>query len=334
MGASRRYDRRAGRRRGRAASRLLWPALAGLLAVAAVPVSAMAASQGTSVSPPVPVLHWRSCDSGFQCATARVPLDYRHPGGATISIAVIEHLATDRTRPVGTLFLNGGGPGPQIDGFVASFAGFPAALRARFNILTFDERVLGGSTPVQCFPDAAAENKLLAALPTAFPVGARQDSIWEKTLARFDAECARNGGSLLRHDTSADDARDMNLLRQAVGAPRLNYIGLSYGTGLGAIYANLFPAAVGRMVLDGNVDPVTWSEGGSLPWALREGTDLAAAAVTRSFLALCGQASTAACAFSAGTPAATEAKYATLLHRLRQRPVTIGTPPQTFTYAD
>jgi hypothetical protein len=62
-----------------------------------------------------------------------------------------------------------------------------------------------------------------------------------------------------------------------------------YGTRLGAIYANLFPATVGHMVLDGNLDPVAWSEGGSLPWALREGTDLAAAAVTRSFLDLCGQ---------------------------------------------
>lgn len=334
IGASRRSDRRAGWRRGRAASRLLWPALAGFLAVAAVPVSAAAAGQGTSASPPVPVLNWRSCDSGFQCATARVPLDYQHPDGATISIAVIEHLATDRTRPAGTLFLNGGGPGAQIEGFVAAFAGIPAALRAQFTIITFDERGFGQSSPAQCFPDAAAENKLLTDLPTAFPVGARQDATWEKTLARFDAACARNGGSLLQHDTSTDDARDMDLIRQAVGAPELNYIGLSYGTGLGAIYANLFPATVGRMVLDGNLDPVAWSEGGTLPWALREGADLAAAAVTRSFLDLCGKATTAGCAFSAGTPAATRAKYATLLHRLRQHPVTIGTPPQAFTYAD
>jgi len=79
---------------------------------------------------------------------------------------------------------------------------------------------------------------------------------------------------------------------------------------------------------------VAWSEGGTLPWALRERADLAAAAVTRSFLDLCGQAGTTGCAFSAGTPAATRAKYTTLLQRLRQHPVTIGTPPQAFTYAD
>lgn len=187
---------------------------------------------------------------------------------------------------------------------------------------------------VQCFPDAAAQNKLLGGLPAGFPVGAQQVAAWEKTWARFDAVCARNGGSLLHHDSSTDVARDMNLLRQAVGAPTLNYIGLSYGTGLGAIYANLFPATVGHMVLDGNLDPVAWSEGGSLPAGLREGEDLAAAAVTRSFLSLCGKATTAACAFSAGTPAATQAKYATLLQRLRMHPVTIGTPPQAFTYAE
>jgi hypothetical protein len=89
------------------------------------------------------------------------------------------------------------------------------------------------------------------------------------------------------------------------------------------------------MILDGNLDPETWSASGSpLPDALREGADLATAAVVRSFLNLCGQATTAACAFSAGTPAATQAKYATLLRRLREHPVTFGTPPQTFTYAD
>jgi pimeloyl-ACP methyl ester carboxylesterase len=126
----------------------------------------------------------------------------------------------------------------------------------------------------------------------------------------------------------------MNLLRQAVGAPRLNYIGLSYGTGLGAIYANLFPATTGRMVFDGNLNPVAWTSGGPLPGGMRQGQDLAIAATLRSFLDLCGKASPTACAFSAGTPAATRAKFATLLDRLLRHPVTIGNPPQAFTYAD
>jgi pimeloyl-ACP methyl ester carboxylesterase len=322
-------------RRGVAAAGLLAfaPATIGTASAAQVPQFGSASAR-VAAAPRVPRLSWAPCDDGFQCATAQVPLDYQHPDGATVSLAVIEHLATDPAGAAGTLFLNGGGPGPQIDGFVAGFAGFPAPLRERFNIITFDERGFGRSTAVQCFPDAAAENALLGGLPPGFPVGAQQDAVWEQTLAQFGAECARNGGSLLQHDTSTDAARDMDLLRQAVGVPSLNYVGLSYGTGLGAIYANLFPDTVGHMVLDGNLDPVAWSEGGNLPEALREGADLAAAAVTRSFLSLCGEAATTACAFSAGTPAATQAKYGRLLQRLRRHPVTIGTPPQTFTYAE
>jgi pimeloyl-ACP methyl ester carboxylesterase len=325
------------------ASRLLQSLVlaTGLLAVtitpaATVPAGAAAAisRQGMAGAPPVPVLNWRSCDDGFQCATARVPLDYRHPHGAMISIAVIRHLATDHAHQAGTLFINGGGPSEQIEPFIAAeYSLIPAAIRERFDIITFDPRGFGFSTAVRCFPTAAAEGKFLGGLPP-FPVGPQQDAAWERTYARFDALCAQRNGSLLDHDTTADVARDMNLLRQAVGAPRLNYIGLSYGTGLGATYANLFPASVGHMVLDGNLNPVTWTSGGSLPASLREDSDLASAAGMRTFLNLCGQAATAACAFSAGTPGATEAKFGALLHRLLLHPVTIGTPPQTYTYAD
>jgi pimeloyl-ACP methyl ester carboxylesterase len=317
-------------------SRLLWPAvavsLAGLLAAAIVPVTASAAASRRSAAP-VLVLNWRSCDGGFQCATVRVPLDYRHPHGKTISIAVVRHRAADPARRVGSLFVNSGGPAEQVESFVAGYGEIPAALRARFDIISFDPRGFGFSTAVRCFRTVAAENKFLAALPP-FPVGARQDSAWERTYARFDARCAQRNGSLLDHDTTADVARDMNLLRQAAGDPVLNYLGLSYGTGLGATYANLFPATVGHMVLDGNLDPVAWTRGGRLPSSLRRGSDLASAATMRAFLNLCGKATTAACAFSAGTPAATRARFAGLLHRLLRHPVTIGTPPQTFTYAD
>jgi pimeloyl-ACP methyl ester carboxylesterase len=298
----------------------------GLAAFALAPASLAAPA------PPVLVLDWGSCHGGFQCATARVPLDYRHPDGAKISIAVIRHLATDPAHRLGSLFINGGGPGVQDDGLVSSYQVIPAALRASYDIITFDPRGFGASTPIQCFPTRAAENILLAPINGYYPAGAHQISVWERTWAAFDAHCARNAGPVLYHDSTADVARDMNLLRQAVGDPVLNYAGLSYGTGLGASYANLFPGTTGHMVLDGNLDPVAWTrQYGGLPTWLRTGRDQATAAVLRDFLDLCGQASTAACAFSAGTPAATRAKFATLLHRLHQRPVTIGTPPQTYT---
>jgi pimeloyl-ACP methyl ester carboxylesterase len=149
-------------------------------------------------------------------------------------------------RRLGSLFINGGGPGEQIEGLVDFYPSLPAVLRKRFNIIFFDPRGFGYSTAVRCFPDAAAEQKFLSALPP-FPVGSQQDAAWERAYARFDARCAKTHSPLLDHDTSTGVARDMNLLRAAVGDPVLNYLGVSYGTGLGAIYANLFPSRVGRM---------------------------------------------------------------------------------------
>jgi pimeloyl-ACP methyl ester carboxylesterase len=336
--------------RARAArTRGLRTAIAGLLTLAIVPLTAASASAASAVAPTasrsasgvaetvaetaVPALAWHPCHDGFQCATVRVPLDYRHGHGATIDIAVIRHRATDPAHRIGTLFVNGGGPVEQIDSVVAQFGAIPAQLRQRFDIVTFDPRGFGYSTAIRCFPSVAAQNAFLAALPP-FPNDARQDAAWERTYARFDALCAQRGGPLLGHDTTADVARDMDLIRQAVGAPTLNYIGLSSATGLGAVYANLFPVTTGHMVLDGNVDPVAWTSGGPRPSTLREGADVASAATLRSFLELCGAASTSACAFSAGRPAATVAKFAALARRVSAHPLTIGTPPQTVTYAD
>src|SRR5580700_8990333 len=117
---------------GKAASRLRRPAAqlaaAALLAAVLVPAAAAAAAPG-SATPPVPVLRWRSCYGGFQCATARVPLSYRDPRGAMISIAVVRHLATDPARRAGTLFYNGGGPMVQVLSFVTGgFGEIPAAV--------------------------------------------------------------------------------------------------------------------------------------------------------------------------------------------------------------
>jgi pimeloyl-ACP methyl ester carboxylesterase len=302
--------------------------VAGVAAVAVVPLTASAAT-----TRPVPGLHWRPCDGQFQCATARVPLDYRHPHGRTISLALIRHPATDGARRAQTLFINFGGPSEQIGQFTADFGAIPAALRARFDLVTFDPRGIGFSTGLRCFPTMAAENRLIGALPP-FPVGAAEVRTWERAYATFDQRCARNGGALIDHDTTEDVARDLDRLRQAVGAARLNYLGLSYGTGLGAVYANLFPSKVGHFVLDGNLDPVAWTRASALPSSLRRGEDLAAAATMNDFLDLCGQAGQARCAFSAGSPAATRAKWQTLLRRLRAHPVKFGSPPQVVTYAD
>ena len=290
-----------------------------------------------SAGPAVPELAWKPCEHGFYCATAHVPLNYRDPRGPRIRIAVISSRATGPGRSLGWLFFNGGGPEPQVSGFSAVYSTFPAQWRERYNIITFDPRGLGYSTQVRCYPSEAAEQRATGKgnLP-AFPMDKAQADAYARAFAKLDTRCARHAGPLLDHASSADTARDMNLLREAVGAPALNYYGASYGTLLGAIYANLFPATTGRMVLDGNINPVTWSTGGSrVPSFVRIGTGQATEAVMTAFLRLCGQASRKACAFSAGTSAATIAKWHRLLRLARQHPITIGGPQAgTYGYAD
>ncbi len=308
---------------------------------AAVLVSGLAVGLGptpaaAAAGPAVPTLAWTACGTGFQCATARVPLDYRQPNGPTISIAVMRHQATDPAHRIGTLFVNGGGPTEQLADFDKEYTELPANVIADYDIVAFDPRGFGYSSAVQCFPTQSAEQSFVAPAESfGLPYSQDQIAIWEKTWTAFDATCAKTNASsgLLQHDSTADVARDMDLLRQAVGDPVLNYFGVSYGTLLGSIYANLFPHNVGRMVLDGNINAVALTdEGGSLPEFVRDGSAQASSQVMNEFLTLCGEASTTQCAFSAGSPAATRAKFTTLFDRLAAGPVTIPIAPPNCGY--
>ena len=284
-----------------------------------------------ATTPTVPTLNWATCDTDFQCATAQVPLDYRQPDGPAISIAVMRHLATDPAHRLGTLFINGGGPSEQIAEFANQYTEVPASLRADYDVVDFDPRGFGYSSAVQCFPTQDAEQTFLSAADEGFPYGQSQTATWEQTWTAFAATCAQTnaGSGLLQHDSTADVARDMDLLRQAVGDPVLNYFGVSYGTLLGSIYANLFPNTVGRMVLDGNVNAVAVTdEGGSVPEFIRDGSAQASAQALTVFLTDCGNVSSTQCAFSAGSPSATQAKFTTLLGRLAAHPLNVtGLPP-------
>jgi pimeloyl-ACP methyl ester carboxylesterase len=289
-------------------------ALMVLLVVGTAPekVDAEAVADGSSAS--IPELAWQPCadpgQSGFECATARVPLDYADPQGSTIDLAVIRHQASDPTNRIGALFFNPGGPGGAgTEDLPAWIDLFPAEVRQRFDIISWDPRGIGASTAVQCFDTQEAEQNFFARpFLNFFPVGDAQKRVWIHRYARFGQLCEQRNGDLLAHVSTADSARDMDLLRQAVGEPRLNYLGVSYGILLGATYANLFPGKVRAMVLDGNVDPVAWANGGKertfLSTSLRMGADKASAKTLNAFLTLCGRASTDQCAFSAGGAAA------------------------------
>jgi len=284
---------------------------------------------GAPAAVPVPKLSWRACEKGLQCAIARVPLDYSDPREGTIHLAVIRHRATDPAHRIGTLFVNPGGPGGSgvaaLPGFVSLF---PAVVRARFDIASWDPRGVGASTPVECFASARDANRFLdgVVVGSSFPVGNAEMARWIRRYRAFGRDCERRSGGLLRHVSTADTARDLDVLRRAVSDRRLSYYGFSYGTFLGATYANLFPDHVRALVLDSNLEPRAYvrpqikANGGRLlTTELRGRSDQSAARTLDAFLDLCG-ADTADCAFSAGSPAATRAKYAALLQRLQRPP--------------
>jgi pimeloyl-ACP methyl ester carboxylesterase len=291
----------------------------------------------------VPTVAWHRCPAGsaaamaggFLCATLAAPLDYRDPSGAKIKLAVVEHAATGPARR-GVIFFNPGGPGGPGTVQLPAYVGFwPKELLREYDIVSWDPRGSGASTAVQCFASQAAESAFLGKY-AFFPAGRGQQGAYIQRWREFGKICAARNGALLRHVSTADTARDLNLLRQALGQRKLNYLGISYGTFLGATYANLFPRRAGRLVLDGNVPPKAWTNRGHpnprLSTYLRLGSDQAAAKALDAFLSICGQRSTQACAFSAASPAATKAKWDALLARLRKAPITLG--GTAYTYAE
>ena len=310
------------------------------LALAAVLVGTAALTPASAAAVPAPKLSWRPCaepeQKGFECATARrVPLDYDNPRGGKIQLAVIRQRATDPGHRIGSLFYNPGGPGGAGTALPLVIDLFPAEVRARFDIVSWDPRGVGASTAVKCFasPQDKNEGAFLGGLVVgnSFPVGNAEMGKWIQRYRALGRRCERRSGGLLRHVSTTDTARDLNLLRRAVGDRRLSYLGVSYGTFLGATYANLFPDRVRALVLDGNLSPRAYvrpqleaNRGRFLTTDLRARADQSAAMTLNAFLDLCGSADPAGCALSAGSPAATRAKYADLLGRLRSSPPSAG----------
>jgi len=260
---------------------------------------------GSTPAVPDPI-RWRGCPghSGWQCGTLVVPLDYAHPG-RSISIAVDRHPATSPGRRVGALVVNPGGPGVSgVDFAYAAVDGLlDPVLVQDFDVVGFDPRGVGASSPIECAdgPTLDRINHLdpdprTSAEEAALIAGARE----------LAADCERHSGPLLPFVATIDVARDMDALRQALGDPKLTYLGFSYGTLLGATYARLFPSRVRALALDGALDP-----------ALDEGTVSIDQAVAfehslSDFLQQCAQT---ACAFHAdGAPTLRAAFDALMAH--------------------
>jgi pimeloyl-ACP methyl ester carboxylesterase len=200
-------------------------------------------------------LRWKACGDGFQCTTLRVPLDYDKPGGDEIRLAVVRLSAKDRQRRIGSLLMNPGGPGASgVDYARAAERVTSPALRQRFDVVGFDPRGVAQSTPVKCLNDKQLDTFLSI---DGSPDSPAEEKALDTEAKFFSDQCEARSGQLLPHVNTRDAARDMDVLRAVLGDKQLYYLGKSYGTFLGATYAELFPANVGRVVLDGAIDPRT-----------------------------------------------------------------------------
>ncbi|MBA2560645.1 MAG: alpha/beta fold hydrolase [Propionibacteriales bacterium] len=195
---------------------------------------------------------WVDCGDGNSCADVWVPLDYDAPDGPAITIKAKRDPADDRGHKLGSLFINPGGPGGSGIDYVG-YANFDPAITDVYDVVGFDPRGVGTSTPVDCITDSEVD-EFVAADPS--PDTEQEIAQFEQSWARYTAGCVANSGPLLRHVSTVEVARDLDVLRAVVGDRSLHYFGASYGTYIGATYAALFPDNVGRMVLDGAVDPL------------------------------------------------------------------------------
>ncbi len=189
-----------------------------------------------------------------ECATAVLPLDYDRPRGHEVKIAVARVPAADQANRIGALFFNFGGPGGAAVDYLQEVGatGYWSALNERFDIVAFDPRGVGQSTPgVDCEVDQEKQGIYSQPFTTPFNLDVRALLRKDKSYIR---SCLRNNGRILSHLSTANVARDMDRLRALVGERKLNYFGYSYGTFLGATYASLFPNRYRSMVLDGAVD--------------------------------------------------------------------------------
>ncbi|MFH9268548.1 alpha/beta hydrolase [Streptomyces sp. NPDC017546] len=196
---------------------------------------------------------WKRCEAAapaeFQCATIKVPLDYRAPGGERIDLAISRIKTTAPGKRHGVLLSNPGGPGGEGLYMPLSMAeSLPASARQKYDLVGFDPRGVGRSSPVSCGLEPEEQDWLRPYKEETFD----DDVAWARTVAD---KCEEKAGDVLPHITTRNTARDMDLLRAVLGEKKISYVGYSYGTYLGAVYTQLFPRRADRFVLDSAVDP-------------------------------------------------------------------------------
>ncbi|MBW4041000.1 MAG: alpha/beta hydrolase [Acidobacteria bacterium] len=255
---------------------------------------------------------WHDCSGGFRCATVQAPEDWAQPGGKRIHLALIMRPASGSR--IGTLFTNPGGPGVSGVDFLRSAASafYDQSLLDHYDLVAWDPRGVGASSAVDCYGTNQLDRFLFSDpdLPQGSAV-LRKDVV--DAGVAFGKACLAKTGDLLAHVGTEDTIQDLDMLRAAVGQAKLDYFGFSYGTYIGALYADRFGAHVGRMVLDGAVDPSLSSFQENLA------NDQAFGAALKTYLANCLRSSS--CPFAGQDVTGALDRIAGLLLDLRAAPI-------------
>ncbi len=282
----------------------------------------------------VPRIRWQRCDESFglfktdkvvRCARIRVPLDYDDPDGETTRLQLTRRPAAGRS--VGSLFVNLGGPGGRAAAFVAFNGGrlLSPMVARRMDVIGVNPRGTGGSGRTTCLTRGAEPTR-----DPAFPVTAEDEAVWlaaDDTLRRI---CDRDATALVDHASTADNARDMELVRRAIKEPRINFYGVSYGSYFGATYAALFPDRIRTMIVDGVLDPVAWATGTAAsedePFSVRVGSGFGSYEALTSAWSECDRVGSERCPLAPNA----QQKWDEVLEAARSRPIDAFDEPQTY----
>jgi pimeloyl-ACP methyl ester carboxylesterase len=196
---------------------------------------------------------WVSPSTGVECATVIVPMDYKNPGNGNLEIAISRKKATDPARRRGVLLTNPGGPGGSGLGAVHWFNAQTEVLKI-YDVIGMDPRGVGRSTQLRCISTSSDDE---------FPTRPTDSQLanWSEYARAVEDNCQRGGGEMRRFVSTMNTARDMDVIRGALGEKKVSYVGYSYGTQLGAVFGSMFPKSLDRSVLDSALDPLkTWHE--------------------------------------------------------------------------
>jgi pimeloyl-ACP methyl ester carboxylesterase len=234
-------------------NRRIWSFVAVVVTLTSSYTGTQAAQPWTLANYQGQTLQWSPCNDGFECTSFKVPLDYSHIDGNSFVIQAIKHVANTPARRLGSLIMNPGGPGGSAIDYVLSADSIVSkSIEDVYDLVGFDPRGVNLSQPIRCLTDAQEDTYLggNGSVQSAADLATAISSA--KLMA---SACAKAAGNKLAHYSTLDTARDMEILRILLKEPKLNYIGKSYGTFLGTLYAALYPKTIGRVVLDGAVDP-------------------------------------------------------------------------------